>query len=277
MRTTIALAVPHTPWVPERAKSMDRLRKSLATTRGVGDDRPMEWDSYREFTEQAPNHVWSMDMWEWLRDTKADWALQLQDDVQVAPFFWKSLRAMLAAVPSDAMVIGLANAHPAAPELFRRGARWFLSPGNVIGWAYAMRHEALARFLADRASYDDGFRMMNEDEQIGEWCRRVQLPVWHPVPTIVDHDTTIPSTYKNDHHTLKRPPVTWTDGTEGAMCDPVWWKPDASLDILPIPPQRACWFCFKRAPVFGSPTGCQLCGVCILQCLGKSMGMEVNG
>jgi hypothetical protein len=184
---------------------------------------------------------------------------------------------MLGALPEDAQVVGLANVHPMSSEIHRRGQRWFLTPGHVVGWAYAMRHSALVRFLEDRASYDEGFQTMNEDEQIGEWCRRVQIPVWHPVPTIVDHDTSIPSTYANDRHTHKRPAVTWTSGTEGDMCSAAWWKPDASLEILPVPPQRACWGCFKNPPSFGFESGCQLCPVCIMRCVGRSMGVQING
>lgn len=272
----IALAVPHTNWVPERVKSMSRLMQAIHPKDWTETNRDGE-QHFREFTDRAPNHVWSAEMWTWLRDTGADWGLQLQDDTTVAPCFWHALRAMLSALPSDAMVVGLASVHPMSAEIERQGKHWYLSPGNVVGWAYAMRHEALVRFLDDRASYDEGFRTMNEDEQIGEWCRRAMLPVWHPVPSIVDHDTTIPSTYGNDFHTHKRTKVTWAGFTEASLTSSEWWKPDASLDILPIPPQRACWFCHKNAPAFGSETGCQLCGICILKCVGKSMGVMING
>jgi hypothetical protein len=267
---TIALGIPHTPWVPERVASLDRAGKTLFESASG----PL---STRLFTDQAPNHVWSVDLWTWLRDTGAAWGIQLQDDVVVAPYFWPAIRAMLGALPADAQVVGLANVHPMASEIARRGQRWFLSPGHVVGWAYAMRHSALERFLADRETYDAGFLAMNEDEQIGEWCRRIQIPVWHPVPTLVDHDTSIPSTYQNDRHTHKRPPVTWRDYTEASLSDPSWWKPDTSLEILPVPPQRACWFCFKNPPAFGSETGCQLCQICVLRCVGKSLGIQVNG
>jgi hypothetical protein len=35
--------------------------------------------------------------------------------------------------------------------------------------------------------------------------------VWHPTPTIIDHDVDLKSTYGNDRHLYRRPQVTWED------------------------------------------------------------------
>ena len=44
----------------------------------------------------------------------------------------------------------------------------------------------------------------------------------HPTPTIIDHDTSIASTYGNDAHGHRRPVVTWRDRMPGL--DAEWWR-----------------------------------------------------
>ena len=97
------------------------LRKELLTSlrTRMGNVCP-----YREFTEREPNTVWAERLWQWLASTGADWCLQLQDDVEVAP-------ELLARTPSHATestparkagIVGLTSVHPLASlEVARRG------------------------------------------------------------------------------------------------------------------------------------------------------------
>ena len=286
---TIALAVPHTPWIPERARSMAQLRGSLGFTRErdkpdafatLPGDRMLPndagWTHYREFTARAPNNVWCVELWTWLRDTGAAWCLQLQDDVVVMPGFWSVLRAMLGAVPEDVGVVGIAGVHPMATGIARRGHRWYRTPNNLVGWAYALRHEALVAFLDAREQYEPRFREMHEDEQIGEWCHRTRRPIWHPVPAICDHDTTIPSSYRNDHHSHRRPAVTWRTFDSVALAEPSFWMPSGVPNLLATAYQRTCWYCGVEPSKFRSDaTGCELGPMCMMRILGAAMGVQV--
>lgn len=259
--TTIALAVPHTPWVPERAESMARLREAAGLLGDFGDGTRA--DFYREFTERAPNHVWCVDMWDWMYNTGADLCLTLQDDVMVAPCFWPALRAMLAALPEDADVVALTSVHPMAPDVAKRGHRWIRTPGQIVGWAYAIRREALGEFLEGRKAMPEAFRKMNEDEQVGEWVRASGRSAYQPVPTIVDHDTSIPSSYSNDKHSHRRPQVTWREFSEGQLTDPTWWKPSGEPELLPVPAQFDCWACGKEPGAVKFVTGLRLGKQCV--------------
>ena len=277
--TTIALGVPYTPWVPEREANMVKLRCLL----GVGEliaacQGGVCADFYREFTDRESNSAWSERMWKWQRETGAEWALSLQDDVQIPPYFWQALRAMLSAVPEDAHVIGLTAVHPLGREIARRGHRWYRTPGNVIGWAWAIRGPALARFLEFRERADEEFRRRTEDDQITQWCARVGIGAWHPVPTLVDQDTSIKSsTTWGDGQSLRRSSVNWRSYTEGEMVDPSWWTPSGIPQMLPLPEQRHCWFCLESPAQVNSPiTGCGVCRVCLFKCVGASMGIQVN-
>jgi len=278
MKDEIALAIPHTPWVPERAESMSRLKQSLL----IGETKELSAAGksglafYREFTDRKPNTEWCSDVWSWLYETGAEWCLQLQDDVMVAPRFWPALRAMLSALPADAHVVGLTSVHPAGVEIARRGHRWYRTPGNVVGWAYCLRRDVLGTFLADRKKLGKSFLDQNEDEQLSIWTEKTGRTCWHPIPAICDHDTTIPSTYRNDRHSLRRPPVTWRDYGEASLVDPEWWKPSGVPELLGMPPQRACWFCSINPVLCASEkTGAGICGRCLTSCVAAGLGQVV--
>lgn len=259
--TTIALGIPHTPWVPARAESMARLRAQLdGGIPAINGKTP-----YREFTERAPNWEWSVKLWEWLHETGADWGMQLQDDVMVAPCFWPALGAMLAGAPEDASIIGLSAVHPLAPEMMRRGHRWYRTEAMVVGWAYMIRRDALGDFLEHRQMITDQVGRECEDVILGAYARASKRHVHHPCPTLCDHDTTIPSSYANDHHSTRRPQVTWRDFSEGSLTDPSWWAASGTPQMLPMPPQRECWICLKRPIVGEAPNGCGICLPCALE------------
>lgn len=260
---TIATAIPHTPWVQARVDSMTRLRKELLASYGP------EWATapYREFTDREPNTVWAEKLWRWLVSTGADWCLQLQDDVEVAPNFWPALRAMLGALPPEAGIVGLTSVHPMASlEIARRGDRWYRTPSQLVGWAYVLRRPALERFLMWRASMP-AVERMNEDEQIATFAVNIGATIWHPTPAICDHDTSIASSYDNDRCTMRRPTVTWRSYQAGDLESLEWWRPNGIPECFDTPVQRACWFCRVNRMDYQSQSGAAICSGCIDACL----------
>jgi hypothetical protein len=226
---TFALAIPHTPWVPERAASFARLRGQLREREPAG-------LKHRVFDEKEPNHEWSRKLWEWGERAQATHLLQLQDDVVVAPNFWPALQAMVTARPND--VIVLESAHPAAMTLARAGRRWYSSSDAVIGVGYLIPYVELAHFLfwLGSALKPGAREALTEDTLIAIWCVATGRRIYCPVPTVIDHDTTIASTYGNDQHSYRRPSVTWRDGDVCGWADadlerPDFWSP-ASTEHL---------------------------------------------
>jgi hypothetical protein len=220
--TTIALGIPHTPWIPERVESMARLRASL--------DIPPGPDHYLEFTDRAPNRAWSEQLWRWALGTGADYLLQLQDDVLVPAKFWQHLHAMIEAVPGQ--VIGLESAHPRGRMLARSGMRWYTTADFLVGVGYVLPRAALEAFLDWRETHLREGWEIHEDTLLGLFCLTTGRRIWHPIPTIIDHDVGIASTYGNDAHAHRRPSVTWSDSTvlghgAAAMDEPGYWAPRA--------------------------------------------------
>jgi hypothetical protein len=218
----IATCVTHCPWRPERVESMARLRTQLGTQRGRG--------PYREETERAPNAVWSELQWRWAAGTEARWCAFLQDDAMLAPNWWPALEAMLAAVPDR--ILGLESVHPATMTLARAGKRWCSTADGLIGVGYVLPRETLREFLTWRAGLLKGaVEAITEDTLLDVFALSTGRRIWHPIPTIIDHDTSLDSTYGNDAHGFRRPLVKWSDGdvcgwTSGDLERPEFWAPD---------------------------------------------------
>jgi hypothetical protein len=225
---TIALGIPHTPWVPERAQSMARLRKLLGEPLHHTDAAIREGAQplhYREFIDRAANAVWSHQLWKWGYETGADHLLQLQDDAIVAPDFWPHLRAIIAAVPDK--IIGLEAAHPRGRQIAKSGGRWYTTSDMLIGVGYVIPRELLGLSLRWREmALVDGWKL-DEDMLIGIFCLTTGTRIWHPVPTIIDHDTDLASNYGHENHSHRRPSVTWSDPIVAGqnMSAPGFWEP----------------------------------------------------
>lgn len=227
MKPTIVLAIPHTPWRPERVESKRRLSEALS----IDDSKePSPFYDVKVFDERAANHVWSVRMWEWGASyAEATHFLTLQDDVLPAPNFWRALHAMLQAVPDQ--VIGLEAAHPAGPELARDGHRWYTTSDYLVGVQYVMPTPLLREFLVWRSSAlaAGAVENISEDTLVGLWCLATGRRIWHPIPAIADHDVELASTYGNDDHANRRPSVLQSDvpALVGGWIaeDPSFWYP----------------------------------------------------
>lgn len=210
---TIALAVPHAAWIPERVASMTRLRWQLGIGENV-DELPEGLAHYRAFTEREANHEWSERLWTWLATGDQTHCLQLQDDCLVPPNFWAALSALLAAFPRQ--VICFQSVHVAARALAEEGERGYTTSEHLIGVAYCLPRELLVEFLGWRRTKlkPGAIEAISEDTLMAAWCLATGHRVFHPIPTIVKHDVSKASTYGNDDHEARVSPVPWD--VEGA-------------------------------------------------------------
>ena len=270
----LALGIPHAPWIEGRLESFARLAELLDLFT-LPHDR-FEWT---QFSDKESNRSWARKLWMWAASTDAEWILQLQDDVIVPPFFWPALRAMLANFPHDC--IGLEAAHPAGPLLAQQGHRWYRTRAWVVGVGWVLRRTVVEELLKW-----DGPAELNEDDYLGAFLNHTGRDAYHPIPTIIDHDTSVPSAYMNDGHQLRRPSVLWHNYPEAALTSPDFWKVpyrptsgppgDGHIGItvaydvpmLMSPYIDVCWFCLgpkfpQRAVVQSQHTAAMICGPCI--------------
>jgi hypothetical protein len=213
---SVSLGIPHTPWKADRANSFARLMESLLR------DVPPPFVEVRAFTDRAPNWEWSGKMWRWAAETMSTHFLQLQDDVISAPKFWPSLLAMLEALPGQ--IIGLESVHHRSPDLHAQGHRWYTTSDGLIGVGYVLPMPQLRDFLVWRATKlcKGAIESITEDTLLCVWALSTGRRIWHPMPTIIDHDVSIPSTYGNDTHAHRRPLVCFADHKPAT--DPSGWR-----------------------------------------------------
>src|ERR1700690_463590 len=215
--------VSHTPWVPERVESYKRLCAQLEE-QGV---------THTPWTERAPNHVWSDHMWaDACGHPGATHALFLQDDVKLAPNFWRALHALVDARPD--VVICLESEHQMIVPLAEEGVCGVTTPDGLIGPGYVFPLKMLAEARAWRTSaLAPGVLAQleampkppfGEDTLLGLFCAATGRDIFMPVPSLIDHDISISSTYDNDSHGRRRPLVRWdnlslvhSDGTPGGL------------------------------------------------------------
>lgn len=222
------LAISHTPWVRARAENMERMRSSL---------RPGESAvAYREITDKVPNWQWSQTMWTWALQSAethgATHVVFLQDDLDVCPDFWRTLRAMLDTAYNR--VLGLIANHPFSRRSVERGDKWFLT-SECLGSGYSMPTKLLRQFVDWRASLPTWrIRTTNEDFLITCWVNATRRRTWHPVPSLIDHRLDIASTNIKDHYPFRRSYVRW-DAAAVVGADltsaTTWHPPQPPLDF----------------------------------------------
>ena len=208
MNCGISLAISHTPWVPERVESLRRLIGQLGTCEVM------------VFQDRVPNWAWSYQMWSWAATTGEAHCLFLQDDVLIAPDFWEQLREMIRQAPNE--IIGLESCHPAAPTIASEGRGWYTTIDGLVGPGYVMPQNLVVDFLFWRAHelMPGAALHLSEDTLIGLFAMARGRRIYHPTPTIIDHDLSIRSTYSNDDHPHRRPYATWRDFDRSTLdCD----------------------------------------------------------
>lgn len=289
--TTLALGLPHTPWIPARVESFQRLVDGLGLKPPLvvsgADGRyvhgPEDLTHVRIFQERESNRVWPGKLYRWAVSTGATHMLQLQDDAIPYERFWSVLRAMLEAVPDQ--IIGLEANHPLGPEMHRTGRRWYRTRAWLVGVGYVWPLDAklpngLPAFLRWCEANPAILANNNEDSLVNHWAQLHGFDIWHPVPTIIDHDIGVPSTYGNDEHhefsMYRRPTVTWRDVPLLAGLEHADHWGAALPPLLPGPGTQRCWFCGDReAGATSSKTGARICLPCAFQTLGAYVRIPV--
>ena len=236
MTTSIALSITHAPWIPARIAPMSRIVAALAWEGPEAADAGFKY-VHTESTP-GPNWKWGEAQWSWALSTGAGGAIFLQDDtlvpgvprehVETPPprgTFWRYFRAMMLAIGDDTL-IGFHTRHPEAQTLALLGRHW-ISTTELVGTGYYFPRALLLEFMAWREKMGlERVRKIDEDTSIGAWARETKRRIWHPIPTIIDHDTDLASTAGNDRMDERRPAVFWDDEgwSDEQLASPGFWR-----------------------------------------------------
>lgn len=181
------------------------------------------------FDKWAPSWAWADHLHvSVLARAKGDGAthcLFLTDDSLLSPRFEEILNAMLEAVPDQ--MIGLHAVHARGPEIAANGGRWYTTHAWLVGVGYVLPTQLLEAFLYWRENAAHGFvKKFGDDSIINEWCGHTSRNVWHPVPTIVQHDLETPSVTRAQFGEPHRAStVTWEGYDLDQLVSPEFWRP----------------------------------------------------
>ncbi len=237
LKTTVCLSIIHAAHLPERRASMARLRAALFPL-------PPWVTNNREHNEREPSRQWGPRSWGWALETGAEFSLSVNDDVLPPPrdVFWGALEAMLHVLPRHA-VLGLGTVDPLLSVAHGKGERWLrLDHASTVGWGVGLWREELELLYREERALPPGHRSPHSHDECppdcylwheDSWSNLVfdqaspRRYVWHPVPAILDHDTSIPSTFQgHDNHKARRPSVTWRDFPWLDLTRVEFWRQD---------------------------------------------------
>lgn len=230
---SLVVAVSHTPWIPERARSMERLRQAFGVhgSPEYGADIPRGTGlAYFEMTDRAHVSVWSGRMWQRALEMSRGegHCAFFQDDDEGPRFVLEALRAILDVVPDQ--LIGLHLHHPGAVAAHRAGER-FVTTTSCVGVGYVLPAPLLADFVSWRASQSAEYLYRtSEDNLLDAWAIHRKRRVWHPVPTVVRPDRTLGSTGGGggrdaaDDQYMRSTVLSWEGFKPEDLKDPAWWR-----------------------------------------------------
>lgn len=147
-------------------------------------------------------------------------AMLLNDDMVPCEGFMAAAERLIEARPNH--IVNLYNTHPLAKKAKADGLSWITSADGLIGNAYILPIAGLRAFREWRASSLKGGTVdeLSEDQLINLWAMQQGALIWHTVPALMNHDTTVPSCFGNTQ--LRRPAVRATGDASG-----IDWGTDA--------------------------------------------------
>lgn len=224
MSTQFALAIPHCPWDPHRVQNLSKLKERLEI-RNDHDECDHARVSIFASVGPTPNWIWSDKLFRWLAEQDTEWSLQVQDDVLLVPEFWDVLKAAVAgAETAGAEAISLFTIAPPAPHFAHQGCNWLTTTDWMVGPAWLVK----TKFLRDqfvpfrdrrlRTGWNEPDPQtkrlrsgLNEDTLLGLGCAAFGKRIWNPLPALVDHDTSIGSTYGNAGGKYNKSSFNWVN------------------------------------------------------------------
>lgn len=212
---SLSAAIVHLPSA-HRRPFLERVVKELA--RFDGESMPIHVET------RAGSHSACDEACRWSLRQDVTHCLFLDDDAILAPRFCEILRAMTAGNPDN--VISLHSVHPRGPEMAAKGHRWYSTHAWLVGVGYVFPRALLEKFVDWRDGQPWGFiRKFGHDALINEWHGHTRRNVYHPVPTILQHDLSVPSTMgaePDEPHRLST--VTWENYEIEQLIAPEFWR-----------------------------------------------------
>lgn len=133
----------------------------------------------------------------------------LPDDAILVPHFIEVLLACIEAQPEA--VLCFQSNHLDAPKAYEAGARWYTTPDGFTAFGGTMPVQWVREHLEWRRTMLRPDVLVQGDEGVNLWAMATGRRIYKSLPSLVDHDLTIPSADGNDAdiHKSARRPLVW--------------------------------------------------------------------
>ncbi len=269
---TTCIVIPHAAHQPGRPESLKRLLAQI----GGGGPEPIT------LSDREPHWRWSRRLWRAGLESGADWLVQVQDDVQVPSTFRQATRAALSVAPEGCDVVALFGIHPLARELARQGGRWYRTRAWLMGNGYCLSRAFLAEFVPWAEANEAIARVTCEDALINRYCAQTGRDVFHTMPSLVEHDLTIASTWaeqaasmsldRPENHGHRKATVSYLDYSDREITRADFWHQQGTVRALLDHLGPRCWFCNGNEPAFISSqdSGVHIGAACAMRVCGEA-------
>ena len=176
--------------VPEQEKSVRRIQSAFVNTPIAS----WEQGKDRRGPERLQNNIlaWTAAL---ENCDPGGWCGVLQDDVILCDDFESRAGKRLKEASAGGMgVVSFHSWLKAIPEVYADGGRWHRQPPKRFRnqQALAMSSDVAERFLTEAREMVTDYRYF--DVLIADALSLMRVPVWHTVPSLVDHDLSMKST-----------------------------------------------------------------------------------
>lgn len=217
---TVRLGISHAAFSPERQASFKRLLDQL--------DVGQFWEVDVEY-----DHLGTGSLRPWLAlleraaSSDATHFVFLPDDAILVPHFAEVLHDAIMQRPEH--LLCFQSNHDRSPEAAAQGHAWYTTDEGFTAFGATMPIAWVREHLAWRkANLREGITVQG-DEGVNLWAMATGRKVWKSLPSLVDHDTTLPSLDGNDDHALvtARRPLVWDPSADLRERD--WGTPPVHL------------------------------------------------
>jgi hypothetical protein len=231
----VDVMIAHAAWSEPRKAPMRRLAESFGP-----DVHPLILGSgVRQHAS-----TWALHLWREVQRSQADVVLCLNDDVTCHPDILAHCANIAALLPDD--IISLHGNFPGFKDTAENGHKlarcyWPSGPGYLMRPTHA--RELLQWLTTIPPQWFAASSNVNEDGALASWLWSKQRPAYVTIPSLVRHDTTVPSTLAGyDDHPNRTTQIDWADfpverewqmgDVEIAPYVPVPWITDAEMRAL---------------------------------------------
>ncbi len=188
------IVVAHAAFDPRRVAAMARLRAELEPQcQAAG----VELFVYEDHEAKGSLGPWLRCLEYGASRLDATHVTFLSDDSILVPHFVDVLTAAIAARPDD--VLCFQSNHPRALELGPDVA-WYTTPDGFTAFAGTIPRPLVSEHLRWREHHIRAGVLVQGDEGVNLWAMDTGRAILKGLPSLVDHDTALPSCDGNDHH-----------------------------------------------------------------------------